>query len=339
MSLYVSSRRETRLEDLASERRYDLALVSVGFEQRSRAIPEAIPAPSLGVGLEFPDRHLGDYAENHKVLAKLGYRVTEPAKDHRLLVGELDGWFEQAASRREFTEAEPFRVAVDISSMTRTRMAAVVEYCYAQKLEVPMIIDLLYAPAAYRPSELPPASWVQAAPVTPHLAGWDPDATKPLLAVVGLGYEPNAAEGVVDYLTPDESVIFLPNGRDPSYRNDVDEVNSELIKKAKIKLDYPVDDPYRLMLQLERLVLARIDQARVLFVPLGPKIFAAACMVVAERLHPLVSVWRFSAGSNDEARPAIADGSVCGIRLSTQPEERTGFDEAPRDRRRQNVGP
>ncbi len=325
MSLYVSRRPTQELSDLAGENAYDLTLVSVGYEERSRAIAEALGRPRLGVGLEFPDRHQDSYEENRRTLASLGYQIISPTADNDGLLNQLNSWFETSAVRRSISEADPLRVAIDISSMTRTRIATVVQYCYHQKLDVPMIIDILYAPASYRPSETPLTSWVQAAPVTTHFAGWDPDTAKPLLTVVGLGYEQNAAEGVIDYLTPDESVVLLPVGRDPDYRRDVDQVNADQIAKARIKLDYSVEDPYRLILELERLVLARIDHSRILFVPLGPKIFAAACMVVAERLHPLVSVWRFSAGSNEDAKPALAAGSVAGIRLTTQPEERLGL--------------
>jgi hypothetical protein len=326
MSLYVSRRPPTQLNEFGSEPRYDLALVSVGFEERSVAVPTSIAPPGLGIGLEFADRHEDAYNDNYEAIAMRGYQILLPEPDIGSFVAQIGGWFESAATRRPISEADPFRVAVDISSMTRTRIAAIIEACYAQEIDAPALIDLLYAPATYRPSSPPPASWVQATPVTEHFAGWDPDAAKPLLAVVGLGYEPNAAEGVVDYLTPDESVILIPRGRDPHYREDVESVNSEVLAKANIRLEYAVEDPYRLMLELERLVLARVGHSRILFVPLGPKIFAAACMLVAQRLHPMVSVWRFSAGVNDEPRPAVAAGPVCGIRLTTRPEETSGFD-------------
>ncbi len=321
MSLYVSRRPPSQLSDLAADAPYDLVIVSVGFEERSRAIASAAKAPALGVGLEFSDRHEGAYFDNHRAIAALGYRILAPSPDAAGLVAEIQDWFESAAALRPPTLREPLRIAIDISSMTRTRLAAVIEASYAHESRWPAVIDLLYAPATYQPSAPPLASWVHAEPVTGHFAGWDPDASKPLLAIVGLGYEPNAAEGVVDYLTPDESVVLLPIGRDPHYREDVEEVNEEVIAGADIDLEYSVEDPYRLMLELERLVLARVEQRRILFVPLGPKIFAAASLLVAERLHPMVSVWRFSAGSNDGPRPAIADGQLCGIRLSTQPED------------------
>jgi hypothetical protein len=320
MSLYVSQYPPLTLSQLALERAYDLALVSVGFEERSRAIPLSLKAPLLGVGLTFPDRHDDTYAENVVAVRGQGYELWEPDKKPSVMVGEIAAQFARAAGRRELTDSRPLRVAVDISSMTRARIASIVQAAYALPTDQPAIVDLLYAPAEYRRSSAPVVSWVYADPVTEHFAGWYPDA-----AVVGLGYEPNAAEGMMDYLTPDESFMFVPNGRDQRYRTDVENVNAEVLRKANTTLDYSVEHPYRLVLDLERLVLARVHERRLLLVPLGPKIFAAACLVVAQRLHPLVSVWRFSAGPNDHPKPALAAGWVCGIRLSTRPEATPGF--------------
>jgi hypothetical protein len=325
VSIYVSQRPPTTLSDLERQLPYDLALVSVGFEARSSSIPLALAPPVLGIGLTFPDRHEAAYAENVSAITARGYELWEPASNAQIMVDELSSRFERAGARRKLDDNTPLRVAVDISSMTRARIAAIVQVAYALPPTEPIIIDLLYAPAAYRPSAPPLASWVSEKPVTEHFAGWDPDADKELLAVVGLGFEPNAAEGVIDYLTPDESLMFVPDGRDPQYRNDVERVNAEVLRKADITLDYAVEDPYRLILDLERLLLSRADERRLLLVPLGPKIFAVACLIVAARLYPMISVWRFSAGTNERARPATAAGWVCGLRLSTRPEATPGF--------------
>jgi len=281
------------------------------------------------MGLKFEDRHEGAYDKNHEAIAMRGYELLVPDDDPATMLIEITGWFERAAASRQLTDRDPLRVAVDISSMTRARIAAIIEACYAQDLGKPMMIDLLYAPAKYHPSDPPLVSWVHAKPVTDHFAGWDPDANKDLLAVVGLGYEPNAAEGVLDYLTPDESTMLIPKGREAAYQQDVEKVNEKVLSRADITLKYSVEDPYRLMLELERFVLARVEHRRILFVPLGPKIFAAACLLVAQRLYPMISVWRFSAGTNDEPKPATAAGWVCGIRLATRPEMTPGFDQFP----------
>jgi hypothetical protein len=325
MSLYVSNCPAMTLEELARERRYDLALVSVGYEERARAIATNLQAPALGIGLTFADRKYDAYPENVTAVRSRGYELWEPDSDAAVMVEQLAAQFERAAGLREIAEDQPLRVAVDISSMTRVRIAAIIQAAYELPDEQPAIVDLLYAPAEYAESSPPPPSWVHARAVSDHFAGWDPDAEKPLLAVVGLGYEPNAAEGVVDYLTPDESFMFVPDGRDPRYRRDVESVNREVLAKAEKTMDYSIEDPYRLALTLERLVLSRIEECRLLLVPLGPKIFTAACLVTAQRLHPLVSVWRFSAGSSEKGKRAKAAGWICGMRLSTRPEASPGF--------------
>jgi hypothetical protein len=325
MSLYVSNCPAMTLEELARERRYDLALVSVGYEERARAIATNLRPPVLGIGLTFADRQYDAYLDNVEAVSAYGYELWEPDLDPAVMTGQLSAQFERAASQREIAEDRPLRVAVDISSMTRVRIAAIIQAAYELPDEQPTILDLLYAPAAYTESSPVPPSWVHARAVSDHFAGWDPDAEKPLLAVVGLGYEPNAVEGVVDYLNPDESFMFVPHGRDPRYRIDVENVNREVLVKAEKMMDYSIEDPYRLALTLERLVLSRIEECRLLLVPLGPKIFTAACLVAAQRLHPQVSVWRFSAGSSEQGRHAKAAGWICGMRLSTRPEATPGF--------------
>ncbi len=325
MSMYVSQRPPTTLEKLADEPPYDLAIVSVGFEERSAAIPEALARPTSVLGLTFVDRHTDAYADNLARASAADYELWQPGDDPAAVAAEIMLRLERAGAQRRITDDSPFRVGVDISSMTRARIAAITQAAYAMPAERPAYVDLLYAPAKYHESSPDPLSWVTADPVSPYFAGWDPDADKPLLTVVGLGYEPNAAEWVIDWLTPDETSMYLPHGRDPRYREDVERVNAEVVEKADAVADYEVEDPYRLMLDLERLVLSRISERRVLLVPLGPKIFAAVCMIVAQRLHPMVSVWRFSAGSKEPPRPTEAAGWVCGMRLSTRPEAIAGI--------------
>lgn len=329
MSIYISQRPTGPISQLEREQPYDLVLASVGYEERSRAIPDALPPPQIGIGLDFADRNQDAYDDNRRAILAKGYEVFLPEKRNSALLSQVKQWFERAAAAHPLTLRDPLRIAVDISSMTRARIAAIIEACYSEDFNDPAIIDLLYAPATYRPSPPQIASWVQADPVTPHFAGWDPDPAKPLLTVVGLGYEPNAAEHVIEWLTPDETCMMIPLGREPAYQRDVEEVNAKVIEKAAVKHEYSVEDPYRLVLDLERLVLSRLTDYRVLFVPLGPKIFAASCMLVAQRLHPHVSVWRFSAGPNEAAKKAAAARWLCGIRLSTRPESTPGFDQFP----------
>lgn len=329
MSIYISQRPAGPLSQLEQERPYDLVLASVGYEERSRAIPAALAPPQIGIGLDFADRNQDAYEENRREILARGYEVFLPEERESNLLVQVKQWFERAAAAHSPTTRSPLRMAVDISSMTRARIAAIIEACYSPEFQDPAIVDLLYAPATYRPSPPQIASWVQANPVTPHFAGWDPDPAKPLLTVIGLGYEPNAAEHVIEWVTPDETCTMIPVGREPDYQRDVEKVNAAVIEKAAVRHQYSVEDPYRLILDLERMVLSRLTDRRVLFVPLGPKIFAASCMLVAQRLHPHVSVWRFSAGPNEAAKKATAANWLCGIRLSTRPEATPGFDQFP----------
>ena len=81
------------------------------------------------------------------------------------------------------------RVAVDVSSMTRARIAATVESVEAAARSASAIrCGVLYAPAHYR-APVPDAETIieSVDPVSHGFTGWDPRVDAPTVAVFGLG--------------------------------------------------------------------------------------------------------------------------------------------------------
>ncbi len=66
-------------------------------------------------------------------------------------------------------------------------------------------------------------------------------------------------------------------------------------------------DPY---LKLELLVYGLLDEYRPVLIPLGPKIFSAACIILAIRNAPKICAWRTSSGGLTQPLDIKTDGNV-----------------------------
>jgi hypothetical protein len=148
-------------------------------------------------------------------------------------------------------------VAVDISSMSRPRIAGVVRALTNVPLGARVTIDFLYAPAAYEPAptELPDATEALE-PVTPAFAGAPADPAEPLVLVFGLGYEPERAASAMDEFAPERAVPFFPIGSDERFVADVKRSNADVLGLREVgsPVCYSIADPFRTLTNLEALV-------------------------------------------------------------------------------------
>lgn len=291
---------------------YDAALASLGFEYRCREIPAALGAVATRVALPFKDRQQESYEANAKFFADHEWEIP------KLGIGDdesrwIVNWVEVTSSREEV-----HRVAVDVSSMSRSRIAAVIEGLMDLPAEVDVEIDLLYTPSVFvapTPEDDPPVLGV--GPVSGYFAGWWTDLEAPLHAIIGVGYELERASSAIDLLEPEEADVMLPVGTDVRYLQAVRKANTALFhtKHVSSPRDYPVGDPFACFHVLESNVHRLTQEKRVALVPLGPKIYAA-CALLVGALHPQrVQVIRVSA--RDQQRPVDhrSDGDVFGLRV------------------------
>jgi hypothetical protein len=295
----------------AAETPYASALASLGFEQRCREIPEALDV--TGVAVPFDDRHDLDFKANLAFFTAAGWQMPKLGED------EFFDWVATWLAALTEDGATP-RIAVDVSSMSRRRIADVVEAIFSLPPEAELDVDFLYTPADFetpRPELEPPIFKV--APVSDYFAGWWNALEKPLFVIVGLGYELQMAAGALDLLEPQETQVFVPRGNDPDYLEAVTVANRGLEDWCGIEAKevfYEVADPFACFRQLEAKV-GRIEKTRrVAMLPLGPKIFALLVTLTAA-LHPMTSqVIRVTAGDHQKALPRKSDGSLFGITLS-----------------------
>jgi hypothetical protein len=293
---------------------YGSVLASLGFERRCREIPSALGIS--GVVIPFGDRHDLDYDVNRKFFNEAGWEISEIEEDEYFY--RVSRWLSEAIAA-----GKPTRIAADVSSMSRRRIADVVEAVFNLPEDAHLDIDFLYTPARFEPPDVslePPVFSV--GPVSESFAGWWSALEKPLHAVVGLGYELERAASALDVLEPESTQIYVPVGNDPKYLEAVRKSNTGLFEFRGVdpnEVQYPVSDPFSCFAQLEASIGRKAETHRISLIPLGPKIFALLA-TVASALHPTVSqVIRVTAGHREVPMPRRSNGIICGLTVALRP--------------------
>lgn len=303
---------------------YDGVLASLGFERRSRDIPAAMESPANAVAVPFEDRHEESYAENKK------WFDNHPDWDQPELANEsdyfgfVDGWLRE----RVVAAGGHARVAVDVSSTSRPRMAAVVEAILNLPVETRLDVDFLYAPAVFEePSDEDEPPVIDVAPVSGYFAGWWNALEDPLYAIIGLGYELERASSAINTLEPETTEVYVAYGSDARYLKAVRNSNRGLITTKGVRREevlYDVSDPFSCFRQLEASISRLEKEKRVALVPLGPKIFAV-CAILAAGIHlDRAQVIRVSAGERQRAINRKGDGHLYGLTVALSPVDQEG---------------
>jgi hypothetical protein len=135
-------------------------------------------------------------------------------------------------------------------------------------------------------------------------------------AVVGLGYEQDKALGAVEHLQPGEVWVFAPHSAVEEYSVALKKANQVLLDTvpSSHRLVYEVGQPFDCFVTLESLVDRLAEEANVILLPFGPKLFALCSLLVAW-LHSDVAVWRVSAGKGEMPQDRRASGYVYGLRV------------------------
>lgn len=320
------------VDDLAGAY-YDGVLASLGFERRSRDIPAAMPVPGSAVAVPFLDRHEGAYAENKTWFDEHNWE--QPELEERDYFVWVDAWLRERAKADETTA----KVAIDVSSTSRSRMAAVVEALLSLPPDVRLDVDFLYAPAAFEePSDEDEPPVFSVAPVSGYFAGWWSALEAPLYAIIGVGYELERASCAINMLEPERSEVYVPDGNDPRYLEEVRKANRGLMEARGVEHEilYDVHDPFSCFRQLESSISRLERDQRVALVPLGPKIFAI-CAILAAGFHlPSTQVIRISAGERQRPIPRESDGNLYGLTLALSPTTLQEGDDFPGENQPEN---
>ena len=286
----ISTERPDRLSDEV----FDIAICCLGYESRATRVPMVFYRRSRRrICLGF-DRNL-----IHSYEANLTYFEQHQFEIHASVKDEAFESTVRGVLGDELFNGPPGderRVAVDISCFDRFRLAILVKLLWTALAER-RLSDLVffYNVAEYnKPAEVFSFN-TKLEPVHPSFVGSRPDPLSATVAVIGLGYEREKALGAAEYIEASEVFAFSPRSSVVAYAKSVAEENALLLAQLdeRHKFEYVVEDCGALVSDLSSLVRGVVHRASVLLVPLGPKVFALACLLTA-MIHDRVAVWRMS---------------------------------------------
>jgi hypothetical protein len=292
---------------------YDLVLVALGYEARSRHLACSLQTSSgRRLALPFESDRVCSFEPNLKALKERNFEIFDMAESD-----VSTWWAEQLATAPRSAPDMPLRVCIDVSSLTRLRLAHLIEAISKSGAAHSLLVDFVYTVAQFSPPLASSETATICGPVSPFLAGWPSDPEKPLAAVLGLGYELEKAIGALEYLEPSRRVLVKPISRDSRFDKEVDSANQGLLSSGSNEdiFSYPIDQPTQCLELLDALVHAHKDEYRIIAVPFGPKIFALSCMLIACRYYPEIGIWRISAETSRATRDQLPSDVTVRLRI------------------------
>lgn len=299
-----------------TETPYLAVIYSIGYESRSTFVAAQCSAQSDLYGFAFAAQQVGKFSENLAWANANGKAIRVPtearfaSKFRETIFPLIRDFYENS-----FHDKRP-RILVDISSMTRQRIADCIRVLHGLS-EYDLDVDWVYAPATLDGSEQGNRAIVTNAAVV-GFEGWG-DPSLPVTCVVGAGFEGDLALGGIDDIEPEEVWALVPRGYSPGHDNQIHQLNSELLRtvdQGKV-LEYRVDQPLETLLRLDALLGGEIANRRVVLIPLGPKVFALVCALVALSAPESVTLWRLSPEEGRVSHDRAPDGSIVGLTVST----------------------
>lgn len=285
---------------------YDLLVCVLGYEPRSNRVARQYSGVAKQMfAYDFATPDLFAYAENEALLESLKVQSFHES---------ADDFADRIRAHLEVSGADGrVSLCVDISSMSRSLLAALLLALHEASLSVDLAIDFMYSPPRYDPTVVPAANVERAEIAHPRLAGLESDPSDPVVGIVGLGFEPNLALGVSEYLDLTGVFAFMPFGHDEAYDAATAQANASLFlgDTPCLRSDYDLRNPYNLYARLESLVYGLSGGQRIAIVPLGPKVFSLCAILVALNSPSPVAVWRFSLGASTAAPTESVGELVC----------------------------
>lgn len=303
----------------------DILIAVCGYECRATHVPLAIKGRvGSTIILDYESTDVLSYNSNKEHLGKFD-AVTFLSLQRSLYIPDFESCVGHVISAIE--APKKLNVVFDVSCGSRRLISQILialDRVCRERLNLFCVYSVseFYDP----PSDELPSHISE--PVVGALSGWSEDLSQPPCAVIGLGFEPGRAIGCLDYLEIPEVRLLQPFGPDPRFIEAVEKANRQLIQEAGsgYLLPYSVMNPVDTYLKLESMVFGLRRQFRPILLPLGPKIFAVACIVLAIRYSPHVCVWRTSSGNLGAPHDTRADGNVAVFHIGSLERTSTDFE-------------
>jgi hypothetical protein len=294
-------------------RDYDVVVATTGFERRARHTIERLDVRGESLWAPaFSTRHVLGFERNAQFFRERGYDVG--ALSPSQFRAKFDALLSEACARRVGHVAT---VCVDVSSMSRRRMADIVDGVRFFDAGCDVVVDFVYSVAAF---DSPPIAYppiVECGPITAEFAGWSNSPSIPSAGVFGLGYEQDQVIGVIEMLESVDVWAFVPDGPDGRYCDAVEAANETLwdVVPDDRRVQYYVTHAFDTYLVLESLVYGVLATRRPVIVPFGPKIFTVVSLLVAAVHAPDVAVWRVSTGQSESPIDRVGTDELTAIRM------------------------
>ena len=294
----------------------DLCLSCHGYESRSTAHLTLDSLASadrrVSFGFDFPQVEADSdvaarISDARKRLTAAGFST--PIADDRAFERTVKEELQSLEKRRRC------RLAVDISSMSRSRIAAALVACCTEEWPKGCDLDIVYFPGSYASHKHPYEPLEYFGPAHRHISGWPDDPDLPLALLIGLGTEPGRADGVVELLEPDILATFIPIGPEEQYIEEVRKENRRVLEVGGQPVMYDLQDPIAIYGSLLASATRLAGRARLVVLPLGPKVFFAISVIAALKVGPQVGVWKASAGRGVQPVDVKSERSPILVRL------------------------
>lgn len=271
--------------------RYDMFVYGLGFETRSTVVASVVDAGRI-IALAMPEVNIHAYARNRKFAHTRRHAIVN---DFRVFV--RDGF--DFISKR----TSPVSIAVDISSMNRYMMFSLVDKL-ASVVRPGDVVEILYSPAKYAAPDWTFPQIEKIGPISHKFTSYNADPLRPLCLVLGLGFEPGIAMGIISQLEPSLSYCFWGFGVDERFGADVKKANFDFEYPGFVTrtVSFPVKDPKSSYFLIESLTAGLMTRFNVVFVPMGPKIFSLISALIGLTYRGQIAVWRVQ-----QRRPAPPD--------------------------------
>jgi hypothetical protein len=293
------------------DRPYNLFIAVLGFEQRSRHLAEIIrPQARTRIACAFPDRKILSYRSNSDWFKRAGYEIIE-VEDR-----EFEGWFLETLARVQRDDTDHYNICIDISSMSRYRIASILDLVRKQRVAGSMSIDFIYNMAQFSPPPTAIAPNLHVGPVCSGFAGWSTEPDQPPIGILGLGYEESRALGALEHIQASDFWIFTPLSNIHQYHEAMLAANASLLESTPIEriVKYVVEEPFDCFVKLEIIAEKLRTIGNPLIFPFGPKIFAL-CSILVACLYDEIAVWRVSPGILESPTDRLPTDSFFGLRV------------------------
>lgn len=198
---------------------------------------------------------------------------------------------------------EIFNLFVDYSCMTKSWYYTMIIFLSNKDLfQKEIKVFFSYTPSVFSmPLEPKPNTDISPLPgkyIIPN--------NKPKALIVGLGYEENKAQGIIDQLDPAITYLFYTDpALDDQFVEAVKKNNSSILEEFKNNtIKFPSDDLLYLERELSKIYFLLKDKYNIIIAPLGTKPFAFVSMMLSVIFHD-IEIWRVGSGEDINPYPRV----------------------------------